>query len=295
MDGYDEILRRRLEESSKMVERVGVDQEEARNDVHAKVHGHRDEEYYKESIPKRPMQLLELHSAINAENIIKGSAGFASNATSHQIDALFDSGATHSFISDDYAKRLKLQVLEMPFSINVSAPASASMRTSWACLKLELKFGDRVSIIDLIYLPLSGIDVIIRMDWLFDNGTTLDYNRKIVSLLVYIVTAVNLEPFKSLSVVDYETRKFLSALQVEKSVKKGYQAFIIYYSTHEVCDGGIDRIGVMNEFPKVFDDRILRLPLEREIKFLIDLVSGIELISKALYRMASTELEELKN
>ncbi|XP_054816858.1 uncharacterized protein LOC129316456 [Prosopis cineraria] len=172
----------------------------------------------------------------------------------HQIDALFDFGVMHSFISNKCAKRLKLHVLEMSFSINVSTPVGASVKTSRACLKLELKFSDRVIVIDLICLPLSGINVIIWMDWLSANGATLDYNRKIVSLSIYISTAINPEPIKSLSVVDNKTPKFLLALQVEKSMKEGCQAFMICYSTHEVYDGGIDRIRVVNEFLEVFDD-----------------------------------------
>ncbi|XP_054781925.1 uncharacterized protein LOC129289142 [Prosopis cineraria] len=153
----------------------------------------------------------------------------------YQIDALFDSSATHSFVSNDYAKRLNLHMLEMPFSINVSTLVGASVRTSRTSLKLELKFSDRVIIIDLICLPLSGIDVIIEMDWFFANGATLD-----------------------------------------------------------VIERGIDRIDVVNEFPEVFDDRVSRLPSEREIEFFIDLVPNTEPISKAPYRMAPVELEELK-
>ncbi|XP_054797564.1 uncharacterized protein LOC129302687 [Prosopis cineraria] len=168
----------------------------------------------------------------------------------HWIDALFDFGATHSFISNDCTKRLKLHVLEKLFSMNVSMPIGVFVRTNRACLKLDLKFGDRVT----ICLPLSGIDVIVRMHWLSANGVTLYCNRKTVSLSVYTATAVNLEPVKSLSVVDYGTSKFLIALQVEKLVKEGYQAFMIYCSIHEVYDKGIHRISVVNEFLKVFDD-----------------------------------------
>ncbi|XP_054789394.1 uncharacterized protein LOC129294951 [Prosopis cineraria] len=281
MDGYDEIIRKRPEESSRTVERVGVDQKKAQIDVHVEVHGHRDEEYCEESIPKKPMRLVGHIAKFFSENIptpdqrsailrqvfamtreevealsklIRGTISLCD----HQIDALFDSSSIRSFISDDCAKRLKLHVLEMLFSINVSTLAGVLVRTNQACLKLELKFGDRVTVIDLICLPLSGINVIVRMDWLFANGATLD------------------------------------SLQVEKSVKKGCQAFMIYCSTHEMYDGGIDRIGVVNEFPKMFDNKMSGLPLEREIKFSIHLVPSTKPISKVLYRMAPAELEELK-
>lgn len=50
----------------------------------------------------------------------------------------------------------------------------------------------------------------------------------------------------------------------------------------------------MRDFSKVFPDDILDVPLEREVKFSIDLVPGTKPISMAPYRMFASELEELK-
>ena len=50
----------------------------------------------------------------------------------------------------------------------------------------------------------------------------------------------------------------------------------------------------MNFFD-VFPDEIPGMPPQREIDFTIDLVSGTGPISKAPYRMAPKELEELKS
>ena len=44
----------------------------------------------------------------------------------------------------------------------------------------------------------------------------------------------------------------------------------------------------------VFLDDLIELPLDRELKFTIDLVLGTTSISKAPYRMAPVELKELK-
>ena len=48
------------------------------------------------------------------------------------------------------------------------------------------------------------------------------------------------------------------------------------------------------EFPDVFPDNLPRLPLDREVEFSIDLLPSATPISKAPYRMAPTELRELK-
>ncbi|XP_054816869.1 uncharacterized protein LOC129316469 [Prosopis cineraria] len=148
--------------------------------------------------------------------------------------------------------------------MNVSTPAGASVRTSRACLKVELKFGEIVTSVDLICLLMLGIDMIIGMDWLSVNGTTLSYNRKMVSLLVYTVTTTNDTIAPPVPVTTLETPKFLSTIQVEKLVREGCQAFLVYCLIHRVYDGTLDKIGVVHEFPEVFTDEVSGLPLERD-------------------------------
>ena len=50
----------------------------------------------------------------------------------------------------------------------------------------------------------------------------------------------------------------------------------------------------MSEFLDVFLEELPGLPLEREMEFSIDLLLGTTPISKAPYRMAPAELQELK-
>ncbi|GJZ60702.1 hypothetical protein Tco_0616518 [Tanacetum coccineum] len=56
----------------------------------------------------------------------------------------------------------------------------------------------------------------------------------------------------------------------------------------------IENLSVVREFADVFPDELPGLPPAREIEFGIELISGAEPISKALYRMAPVELKELK-
>ncbi|XP_071718939.1 uncharacterized protein [Rutidosis leptorrhynchoides] len=53
-------------------------------------------------------------------------------------------------------------------------------------------------------------------------------------------------------------------------------------------------IDVVREFPDVFPDELQGLPPVREVEFSIDLIPGSQPISKAPYRMAPLELQELK-
>lgn len=56
----------------------------------------------------------------------------------------------------------------------------------------------------------------------------------------------------------------------------------------------VQEIIMISEFPNMFLEELLGLPTEQELEFSIELVSSIQLISKASYRMALIELVELK-
>jgi len=56
----------------------------------------------------------------------------------------------------------------------------------------------------------------------------------------------------------------------------------------------ISMILMVDEYADVFPDEILELPSSRDVDFTIDLILGAGPVSMAPYRMAPTELAELK-
>jgi hypothetical protein len=54
------------------------------------------------------------------------------------------------------------------------------------------------------------------------------------------------------------------------------------------------KIRVVRDFPDVFPEELLRMPPDREVEFVIDLLSGTAPISKMSYMMLVEELKELK-
>jgi hypothetical protein len=56
----------------------------------------------------------------------------------------------------------------------------------------------------------------------------------------------------------------------------------------------IAEVLVVCEFPDVFPDELLGLPLDRDVEFKIKLILGTAPISKRPYRMPPNELAELK-
>ncbi|GJT73697.1 putative reverse transcriptase domain-containing protein [Tanacetum coccineum] len=55
----------------------------------------------------------------------------------------------------------------------------------------------------------------------------------------------------------------------------------------------LSNISVVREFEDVFPEDLSRLPLQRQVEFRIDLVSGVTFVAKSLYRLAPSKMQEL--
>ena len=76
--------------------------------------------------------------------------------------------------------------------------------------------------------------------------------------------------------------------------RKSYPRYLAYVVEVREDDVRLEDIPIVKEFPNVFPDDLPGLPPDREIDFQIELALGIEPISRAPYRMAPSELKELK-
>ena len=56
----------------------------------------------------------------------------------------------------------------------------------------------------------------------------------------------------------------------------------------------LEEVPVVNEYPDVFPEELPGMPPDRDIELVIDLVPGTSHIAKRPYRMAASELVELK-
>ena len=56
----------------------------------------------------------------------------------------------------------------------------------------------------------------------------------------------------------------------------------------------LEGVSVVNEYPDVFPEELPGMPPDRDIEFVIELIPGTSPIAKRLYRMAASELAELK-
>jgi len=82
----------------------------------------------------------------------------------NSVLVLFDSGATHSFISQECVSRLGLVGRDLGCELAVSTPASGQVSTNLACSGCTIAVAGHRFKVNLICLPLEGMDVILGMD-----------------------------------------------------------------------------------------------------------------------------------
>jgi hypothetical protein len=94
---------------------------------------------------------------------------------------LFDSGASHSFISAAYVEKHNLPIALLKCQMIVSSPGG-DMHTRLLCPKVNLKIRGVDFVTNLIVLESKGIDVILGIDWLSKHKVLIDCAKKSIKL-----------------------------------------------------------------------------------------------------------------
>ena len=92
---------------------------------------------------------------------------------------LFDSGATHSFISSNFAKSLQNRHLEnFEGELLVRTPIGVDARISHKIPMIEINLAEKKLHTKVYVLNVKDFDVILRMDWLETHYVLLDCRCK---------------------------------------------------------------------------------------------------------------------
>jgi hypothetical protein len=84
-------------------------------------------------------------------------------------------------------------------------------------------------------------------------------------------------------------------MQARKLIVRADQVFLAFIvAPTKQAKKNLEDIPVVCEYPDVFSTDYSRLPPQRKVEFGIECVPGTNPISKAPYRMALSELKELK-
>jgi hypothetical protein len=187
-------------------------------------------------------------------------------ASSHPITVLFDSGASHSFISSSFVVKHHLPITIMKQTMVVSSPGGET-RTKHICPAISVTIRGVDFLANLIVLDSKGIDIILGMDRLRKyDGVILCAKREI-----------------RLTKEDGTIVEFNAAIQAE------------YISLLNKVQGTtLNEIRVVQEYHDVLPKDLPGMPPDRDIEFIIELLPGMPPIAKRPYRMLVNELVELK-
>jgi hypothetical protein len=184
----------------------------------------------------------------------------------HPIVVLFDSGATHNFISMACTKSRRLTITHLSTPYMISTPGGKTV-TQYLAKNTPLHLGGKVYKASLIILDSQGIDVILGMSWMKENKAVLDIAAHTVHLGCSTHGSVSLRLPSPTSIA--------SAL-------------------HHTTAQNLEDISVACEFPDVFPEDLPRMPPDRGVEFVIELQTGTAPISRRPYKMTPKELAELK-
>ena len=94
---------------------------------------------------------------------------------------LFDSGASHAFVSQQFARLHGLARENLPTPLAIQSPGS-KWQTTMLCPRNQIEIGGLLFPASLIVLGPSNIDIILGMDWLTAHNAKIDCAAKIVQL-----------------------------------------------------------------------------------------------------------------
>jgi hypothetical protein len=101
--------------------------------------------------------------------------------SSHPTTILFDSGASHSFITSIFVPKHNLPIANMKHTMLVSSPGS-EMRTKIICPAISISIRGVEFPSNFIILDSKGIDIILGIDWLSKYHGVIQCAKKAVRL-----------------------------------------------------------------------------------------------------------------
>ncbi|XP_021979251.1 uncharacterized protein LOC110875362, partial [Helianthus annuus] len=251
-------------------------------------------DHYSDSCPKRNEEpnkargrafVLNTEKARRNPDVITGT--FLLNNFYGKI--LFDTGVDRSFISEHFRVLINQTPCKLDKLFIVELADGREEEIVSVVKDCTIQISKTPISIDLLPLKLGEFDVVIGMDWLSSHQAQILCDKKQIQIKDPkggTVTIDGERPSKPIS--------FISMIKVSKCIQKGHLAYLVY-ALEAKEEKKLEEVAVVAEFPKVFPEDLPGLPPDRQIEFRIDLIPGATPIVKAPYRLAPTEMKELKN
>ncbi|KAL0448767.1 UNVERIFIED_CONTAM: Transposon Ty3-I Gag-Pol polyprotein [Sesamum latifolium] len=235
--------------------------------------------------PQARVYAITKEQAPTAPEVITSSFSICSS----NAHVLIDPGSTCSFMSHDFASHVHASIEPLGHDLYVSMPAGGVILVNRVVRSCPVVVESDTLYADLVVINLREFDVILGMDWLASNHAVVDCQTKEVAV----------EINGQMKTVIVGERKvipncLISAVTAFNLIKEGCQAYLASVHDTTKVSPGVLEVPVVREFPDVFPEELPGLPPHREVDFEIETIPGAAPISIAPYRMAPSELKELK-
>jgi hypothetical protein len=177
---------------------------------------------------------------------------------------LFDSGASYSFVSSSFMEKHNIPTVLLKIPLLTRTPRG-EIKCQLGCSRVRIILSGVEFLADLV-VKSKGIDMILGMDWLSLHNGLISCADKVVHL-------TNPEGVQ----VTCHTRG------------SGPDPMVFSMEAKS-----LEEVLIVNEYLDIFLEELPGIPPDRDIEFVIDLVPETSPIAKRPYRMAASELAELK-
>jgi hypothetical protein len=159
------------------------------------------------------------------------------------VKILFNSGATHRFISENLLGNLCLMGSLTKSAYKIITPGG-NISSHTLAFGVPLKLGSKTIQFNLIAISLEGMNVILGMDWMTQHKVVLDISDRVVAINSPMVGHTTLHlPFKD---------------------GTNSCAYVTIISQ-------LDEIPVVCQYPDVFPNELPSMPPNRDVEFVIEL------------------------
>ncbi|XP_073026834.1 uncharacterized protein [Primulina eburnea] len=176
---------------------------------------------------------------------------------------LFDTGASHSFVSHAFIVLHDLRTTSVNSNLSVATPMGKMIITDNVVFNAVLFHDENVLYLNLIVLPMHDFDCIIGMDVLTANRATVDCYRGIVRFRPSFAPKWNFYGRGSQAKIP-----LVSAIEMNRLLDSAHEGFLVYAVDLSQNERQISDIPVACEFPNVFPEEIPGFPPEREVEFI---------------------------
>ena len=242
-----------------------------------------------------PKPLEILNATIHNEDKDKRLLEFDGNIKGKPAKILFDTGATHNFISESYCAKHDIKY-DSATSVEIQLATVGTKTVTKNKATVDIGFDKHKDQVTCYVINIGTADIIIGMEWFRERKPTIDWTPPY---------KISFAEEDSASEIDDGDEPLLSCLQVKRAFRKPEnRMFLAVVRTFEPEGQKVKKVylkvkgnvqKLLKRYRHIFRETLPEnLPPKRYIDHKIELVDGAKPPSRPPYRLSNKELQEMR-